>query len=63
MTKKDYEKIARCLHNYYKKWEEMQNSADGFDEVQYLIDEFCYMLEEENPKFQEKKFRQAVLNN
>ena len=63
MTKKDYEKIAGCLRNFYKKWEQVLETQpqDGFDDVQFLIDEFCYMLEEDNEKFDEKRFRRLIL--
>jgi len=60
MTKKDYFKIAECLRNYKAKQKEMENSGDGFDEMVYLIDEFSYMLKEDNQLFNEVEFKEVI---
>lgn len=56
MTKKQFEKIAKILNEFNKR-----NETEGFNPTQFLLDEFCYILEEENKLFNEVKFRQAVL--
>jgi len=56
MTKKDYIKIADIL----KQFKEAKDNGVR-DEVLFLVDEFSYWLEDNNPNFNEKKFREAVL--
>lgn len=58
MTKKDFKKVAEIL----RKMIEKSRDELGFDAAVYLIDEFSYWFEDENPNFDEKKFRQAVLD-
>ena len=52
------EQIAQIIINFKKKKQEVWNeqSQDTFNEDEFLIDEFCYVLES-NPNFNEKKIQ------
>ena len=52
-------KIAQCIANFNKAMKENALN-DNFDLSEYLIDEFCYMLEESS-NFNEKVFRQYII--
>ena len=63
MTKKDYIKIARAIKNWRQRRDKVldEGSEDTFNEVEFLLDEVCYQLENDNKKFNEIKFRQLVM--
>lgn len=54
-SKKDYEKTAGILQRFEKGLEQQQIT----NPVEFLIDEFAYWFED-NPRFDEKKFREAI---
>ena len=60
MTKNDYKKIAQCLKNF--KEAQVENiKNDNYIPLEFLIDEFAYILEK-NKNFDEKEFRQFIYN-
>ena len=59
MTREDYIKIAECIKNFKNKVKEQENTGNDFNEIQYLIDEFAYMLEQYS-NFNETKFRDYI---
>ena len=61
MKKEEYIKIANILNKLYKE-NKFSSGLNSWDLTQWLIDEFAYMLEN-NPDFDEKKFREIVLDN
>ena len=58
MTKNDYKKIAQCLKNF--KEAQVKNN-DNFIPLEFLIDEFAYILKK-NKNFNEKEFKQSIYN-
>jgi hypothetical protein len=63
MTKKEYILIATCIKNFKKRQDQVleEQSQDTFDEIEFLINEFAYALEN-NTNFNEKKFREFIHN-
>ena len=57
LTKKDYIKIANIIKNF--KYREEEHNLP-FNPIKFLIDEFCYWLEDDNPNFNEVKFRNYI---
>lgn len=58
------QQIAVCLANYKKAKDENEGTADYFNDIDFLLDEFCYELEKYDDfkkSGAETKFRQAVL--
>lgn len=53
--------IARCLANYKKAKDEWQ--AEDFNDIDFLLDEFCYAMEyaEFRKKGDEARFRRIAL--
>ena len=58
MTKNDYKKIAQCLKNF-KEAQVKNIKNDNYIPLEFLIDEFAYILEK-NKNFDEKEFRQFI---
>ena len=56
MTKKHFKKLVNIVANL----DEARRKQTKTDPITYLIDELCYWLEDENPQFNESKFRQAI---
>jgi hypothetical protein len=54
MTRKDYVEVARILGKYKTSITE----KDFID----LSDDFCYMFEQDNPRFNSEKFLEACNN-
>ena len=62
ITKKHIEKIADIIKKTRERVIESETQGWAFDEIQFLIDEFAYLLEDENSQFNETKFRQFILD-
>lgn len=61
MTSQDHKKIAQAIKNFNKKVEEQEDTGNDFDQSQFLVDEFAYMLEKDK-NFNEKEFKQFIYN-
>ena len=59
MQKQHFQLIAEVLRNFKEEYRHI--NADKL--VEFLVDEFCYKLEDTNQNFDETKFRQAVYKN
>jgi hypothetical protein len=55
MTRKDYVETARLLNKY-----KSETSSDVFAD---LVDDFSYMFEKDNPRFNSQKFLEACNND
>ena len=54
MTRKDYVAVAKILNDYYS-----ENPVE-ISEFKYLVSDFVDMFANDNPNFNEEKFREAV---
>ena len=62
ITKKQIEKVADIIKQTKDRIADAERTGSGFDEIQFLIDEFAYWLEDENRLFNETRFRQYILD-
>ena len=61
MTKKDYQVIADVLHRFKRSG--LTSGPKIKTMVEWLADEFAYVLEDNNPLFDEHKFRNAIFED
>ncbi|MBW2968805.1 hypothetical protein KY314_01670 [Candidatus Woesearchaeota archaeon] len=68
MRKKDFQKVANIIKKTKKRLEQAEKLGWSFNEIEFLIDEFAYWFEDENPTtlsasgnyFNEKEFRKQI---
>jgi len=67
LTKKDYHLIANIINYSWLKERQTYDSVSLIhiidDAYHSLVDRFCNNLEEDNPRFDETKFRQACCSS
>jgi hypothetical protein len=61
MTRKDYVTIAKALGRGIAGVKNLHNGGDG--DTAYLISCFTVALQKENSRFDEYKFREAILSS
>ena len=60
MTRKDYIKIAKAIKTWKSERLLSNNNDSNFNEVDYLVNEFIFVLSQDNPKFNRTKFREYI---
>tara|TARA_R110000803_G_scaffold1629_3_gene5261 strand:- start:460 stop:645 length:186 start_codon:yes stop_codon:yes gene_type:complete len=58
MTRKDYEKIAKILNS--SRYPKPSNTEEWELNATFILQEFINMFAEDNPKFNARRFRNAV---
>ena len=55
MTRKDYVETASILKSFYNGFKEIE-----IEEMRFLTNSFADMFEADNPRFDRKRFKEAV---